>query len=226
MALGFNYGGEGGSSDIQPRIEYNAKSGRFHAPERRQDGDQWITTKPEIPLPWAAVWDFSDFEVGHIRFAGGIVDFRMVKFGEPMPARPGDKDEQGRPYYRSGVRIKTYCQSLGVRVFSQTSAAALAQIDSIHTLYEAEKARHPGELPVVTVKGVQLQNGGQQSNYAPLLEITKWVPRPAALGGQANGATQPAATAAPAPTQPVEETVPPPANPVNANPATAENEFV
>ena len=222
MALGFNYGGEGGSSDIQPRIEYNAKSGRFHAPERRQDGDQWITTKPEIPLPWAAVWDFSNFEVGHIRFAGGIVDFKMVKFGEAIPPRPSDKDEQGRPYYRSGVRIKTYCQSLGLRVFSQTSAAALAQIDSIHDQYEAQKGHHPGELPVVTVKGVQLQGGGQQSNYAPLLEITQWVQRPAALSGNANGngAAHPAATSAPPPAQP-QDAVPPP-----ANPATAENEFV
>lgn len=227
MALGLSNGG-GGNFDRVSLLKYDARAGRIFRVDREQDaGGTWTTNNVEVTNGFQAVMDLENIEVGWLHFpSGGAPSFMMVKFGEAMPAKPSNDHKQG---FR--VVMKLGKGSGGdVREMASNAGVSIAGIDELHTAYTEGAAANPGMLPVVALKTTTaITKSGKDvtgkavssTNYQPVWEIVKWVPRPVELNGQAASAAAPApAPVAAAPTP----AAAPVAAPVAA-PADNDNEF-
>ena len=212
MALGFT--APTNSADFLPRVQYDARSGRLHKIERSQDRDgNWESEAVEVKLPIMTLMDFENIEVGWIKFGGGAPDFKLVKIGENLPPKPTELDANNKPAYKQGFRIKLYSKKFlgGLREFSHTASCVLAQIDALHTQYEAEKAANKGKVPLVSwLDTVAIKTGSgpkSSTNYAPVFKLESWQPKPAEFE------VPEAPPAVPATTKPVTSGghVPPPA---------------
>jgi hypothetical protein len=51
----------------------------------------------------------------------------------------------------------------------------------VYSTFEAERGRHPGQVPVIACAGSEAMKDRYGTNYRPKLEIAKWVDRPAEL---------------------------------------------
>lgn len=202
MALGLQTGG-GGDFNRTPIIKYDARAGRIFRIDRSNDSGAWETNQVEITQGFQAVMDLENIEVGWMHFpAGDAPSFLLVKLGEPFPDKPSTDHRQG---FR--VLMKLGKSSGGdLREMAANAAVSIAGIDALHTDYEAQKAAHPGQLPVVTLEtttaitksGKDAQGKAQSStNYQPVWKIVKWVDRPKELSGEATEEAQPAASPAP-----------------------------
>jgi hypothetical protein len=191
MALGLQTESTGGG-DFLPVCKYDSRAGRFFRQDKGDNG----TASIDITRAFKAVFDFENIEVGWIMFAAGQApSFAMVKFGQVLPARPNDNHNQG---FRIAIKLSKDCGG-DVREFASTARACLRGLDAIHTQYEAEKAAHPGQLPVVILKDtvpVTSGNGDKKStNYDPIFEIVSWVNRPADLVYTPRAPAKPSAAA-------------------------------
>ena len=197
MALGFNTEGRSGG-DILPIVKFDAKSGDFIARNRVQGGDgMWENVEEELGVPWKAVFDFANIEVGWLSFSSGAPDFHMVKFGERLPPQPS-------PEHKQAFRIRIYSKSLGLREFSHSSKTMLRAIDALHNSFLADQAANPGKVPVVEVSGLETVKvnspQGELRFKAPKWSIVQWIAKPEAMdGGAAAPAPAPAAKPSPAP---------------------------
>ena len=207
MALGLNT--ESSSGDYAPIVKYDARAGRFFRVDRDQDSaGNWQTNNVEITNGFQAVFDLDNIEVGWALLANGVApSWSMVKLGQSLPAKPSDQHKQCFK-----LMVKLGKESGGdVREFASQAKVVIGAIDALHTQFLADRTKNAGKLPVVAMTGstpVVSQGKGQTStNYAPTFVITKWVARPAELGGDSH-------TPAPPPPPP-----PPPAM------ATADEEF-
>lgn len=192
MALGFNTEGRSGG-DILPIVKFDAKSGDFIARKREQGSDGiWENIEEEVALPFKAIFDFANIEVGWLSFSSGAPDFHMVKYGERMPAQPS-------PEHKQAFRIRIYSKALGLREFSHSSKTMLRAIDALHNQFLADQAANPGKVPVVEVSGLETVKvnspQGELRFKAPKWSIVSWAAKPEAM----DGAATPAPTAAPAP---------------------------
>jgi hypothetical protein len=184
MALGIATTSEV-TGDILPRIEYDAKAGRAFRVDRTQDSnEEWITYRPEMPLPLTFLMDLEHIEVGWIKLdkvAG--VDFKMVYIDGDMGPRPPGVNDKGQPLYKQGFRVKVYSQKLfgGVRVWAHTAKCVIQQIDMLHNQFMAALAQNAGKVPVVTIVSVMSVKSGQSTNYAPVISLDKWSTRPDGL---------------------------------------------
>ena len=181
MSLGLKTTSNGG--EFLPRIQYDARAGRFFQVDRYQDSaGNWENELTELKLPLGLVFDMENIEVGWIKLDQGV-DFRMVKVGEQLPDQPSDK-------HRQGFRALIYNKALGIRHWNHSAKCVIAELDALHSQWEAERARHPGQMPVVRIKHttpITAGNGTQRStNYAPKLEIEQWIDRPEAFDGVVN----------------------------------------
>lgn len=180
----------GGSFDRTPIVKYDARAGRLFRIDRFQDsGGNWSTDQVEITDAFLAVMDLENIEVGWLNFpAGGAPEMTLVKFGEALPAKPGDR-------HKSGFRV---LMKLGkdsgadLREMASNAQVSIGGMDALHSLYESQRAANPGKLPLVKLKkttpvtttGKDKDGRPQTStNYAPVWGISKWVTRPAELGG-------------------------------------------
>lgn len=185
MALGIQTE-SGGGADRTPVVKYNAKAGRVYRIDRTQDGQGvWQTDEVEITQDFQFVPDLENIEVGWLLFAAGVApDLRTVKIGNPLPDRPSDKHKQG---FKLILKLGKAAGG-DVRELAGTAKALIGPIDDLHTAYMAGVKNHPGKLPLVTMKGsttiVTQTPEGKTSSYAPIFEITKWLDRPAELGGE------------------------------------------
>lgn len=200
MALGLPVGGES-TGDFTPIVKWDARAGRAFRIERSQGSDgTWNTDSVEITNGFTAVMDLGNIEVGWAHFAAGVApSYAMVPHGQALPARPSDQHKHG---FR--LMMKLGKGSGGdVREISSTSKAVLGAIDQLHTEYEAGVKDNPGKLPVVAITGAKsitsTGKGQSSTNYAPIFEITKWVDRPADLGGAASAKQEEAPAPKPAP---------------------------
>jgi hypothetical protein len=182
--------GSNGGGDIQPRIEYDAKAGRWHRVERSQNAaGEWVTDKFELDKGDMFVADFANIEVGWIAFTPQP-DFRMVRNGEDVGPKPGEN-------YKAGFRLSVLLPKEDTfRHFASTARAVIGVVDDLHTKAGEAPA---GQVPVVKIAGTRTIETktpqGTNRNYAPLLEIVKFVPRPAQLGGTAPAPVAPAPVA-------------------------------
>lgn len=218
MALGLN---TNTNAEIFPHIRYDARAGRLFRNDREQQPDgKWESKNTDITSPAPLMlMDLAQIEVGWIAFTGGAPDFHMVRFGEPLPQQPSKE-------HRQGFRIRVYAPKLlgGLREFSATARVVIAAMDALHNQFEAAPESGQRLLPLVMLAGttpvVSKAPQGQTTNYAPIFQINKWLPRPddmplgavpriAAPASAAPQATAPVA-AAPARHVPAPLAAPPP----------------
>ena len=176
MALGFSTEATGGGGDILPIVKYDAKAGDFIKQDRSQDASgTWVNDQSEMTMPFKMAMDFDTLEVGWLSFESGRPDFRMVKIGEAMPARPeGD--------FKNAFRVRIASKELGLREFSHSAKTVLAAMDALHNQYEAEKRNNPGLIPVVEVSGTNTVKvntpQGELRFKAPDWKIVNWIDKP------------------------------------------------
>jgi hypothetical protein len=165
-----------------PIIKYDSRAGRVFRVDRSDSGGRWENTVVEITPVFQAVFDLENIETGWLYFPTGAgPDIRTVKLGLPMPDRPSDK-------HRSGYRVLMLLgkQSGGdVREMAANAQVSIKGMDLLHDAYMAGRASNPGMLPVVSLAGTipvvtQGKANGQavtSTNYQPVWQIVKWVPR-------------------------------------------------
>lgn len=176
MALmGINSTAEGG--EILDRIQYDAKAGKWHRVTRSQNAaGEWISDMIEMDKGDMFIMDLPAIEVGWIAFASTGPDFQMVPNGSVVPPRPTDN-------HKSGFRMRVLLpKETAPRTFASTAKNVIAVIDELHTKAMEAPA---GQVPVVKIAGTRVVETkgkmGTTRNYAPLVEIVKFVPRPAPL---------------------------------------------
>lgn len=201
MALGLMSETSGGNGDILPIIKFDAKAGDFIRVDRTQNASgEWEKNQSDMALPLQIVMDFDNIETGWLSFDSGAPDFRMVKIGEPMPAKPTDNHKQA-------FRVRIYNKDLGVREFSSQSKLVIREMDDLHNQFEAERGNNAGKVAVATVSGTKTVTvntpQGENRFKVPEWSITSWIDRPAGMNG-AETATPVEAPSAPAQSAPVE----------------------
>jgi hypothetical protein len=197
MAFGINL--DSVSGNITPIVKYDARAGRM----QRVDREDGISTPHDITNNFRAVFDLENVEYGWLAFSASGPDFKLVRLGEALPAKPSENHRQG---VRLRLKLAADCGG-DVRELATVARVALRGLDELHTRYEAEKANHgPGELPIVTLaKTIPVTSGSgaqKSTNYQPVFEIEAggWAPRPADLPPKAapSAASGPANGGAPA----------------------------
>lgn len=194
MALGLSAGGSGGG-EIQPYINYDAKAGRMFRVDRSQGGDgMWNTDKVEITNTVQMVMDLANIRVGWINYTTQGPVRKLVVLGqEPIPARPDDKNAEGKPAFKQGFEINLLLDKAsggGVpRVFGSAAGCVIEAMDALHDAYSAAPESKAGKLPIVKIASVQPVKSGQSTNYKPAFAIVNWIDRPAPLAGSTAPAT-------------------------------------
>jgi hypothetical protein len=215
MALNLPSSGDAGHR--QPIIKYDARAGRIFRVDRSDASGSWESNPVELPMAtFQAIFDLENIETGWLHFpTGGAPDIRTAKIGTALPDRPTDK-------HRTGYRLMMLLgkQSGGdVREMAANAAVAIKGMDALHDAYMASPDMKLGMLPVVRLASTiavttQGKANGQpvsSTNYQPVWEIVKWVPRPDQLQpgfDQKNATTQ-----APPPAQQAAPPAPPPPPP-------------
>jgi hypothetical protein len=185
--------GSKGTGSYDPYVKYNAKAGKWTM--KGPDG-----TEPEIQNP-IFVADFANVKTGWINLLPGQPPDRV--WDESLTnqaARPTEKHKRGFI-----LRLYSKASFGGVVELSSSSMHLCAAINDLYTQYEAAKANHPGQLPVVKFTGATASKDKMGTNYKPNFVIEKWVPRPTELDAgasnvvplQQHAATHAIATATP-----------------------------
>lgn len=181
MALGLMSETSGGNGDILPIIKFDAKAGDFIRVDRAQTASgEWDKTQTDMALPVQIVFDFDNIETGWLSFDSGAPDFRMVKIGEAMPAKPSENHKQA-------FRVRIYNKDLGLREFSSQSKLVIREMDDLHNQYEAGRADNAGKVAVVTISGTKTVTvntpNGENRFKVPEWSVTSWIDRPAGMDG-------------------------------------------
>lgn len=195
MALGLSTGGNGGG-EIRPYVKYDAKAGRMFRIDRVQDSSgQYSTEQHEITNSVQFVADLANIRVGWINYtAQGPVRKLVVLGKEPIPARPDDKNSEGKLAFKQGFEIDLLLNKDSgggpARILGSAAGCVIDAMDELHDAYSAAPESKAGKLPVVKIASVSPVKSGQSTNYKPVFQIVSWVDRPAALPEP--GATAPA----------------------------------
>jgi len=200
MALGLSTGGSSGG-EIQPYINYDAKAGRMFRVDRSQQGDgTWATDKIEITNTVQMVMDLANIRVGWINYTTQGPVRKLVVLGqEPIPARPDDKNAEGKPAFKQGFEINLLLDKAsggGVpRVFGSAAGCVIEAMDALHDAFSSAPESKAGKLPIVKIASVQPVKAGQSTNYKPAFAIVSWIDRPPTLAGGAVASVSAPATA-------------------------------
>jgi hypothetical protein len=184
MALGLASSGGG---DIKPYIAFNAKAGRMYRIDRTQGADgKFVSEEHEITDKAQFAADLANIRVGWISFGAQGPTRRMVVLGkEAIPARPDDKDAEGKFAFKQAFEIDLVLnkESGGgpARIFGSSAAAVIDAMDELHDAYTAAPESKSGKLPVVKIASVLPVKSPYGTNYKPQFAIVAWVARPAAL---------------------------------------------
>jgi hypothetical protein len=172
----------GSSGIFKPYAKYNAKSGRWFI--RGSEGKD-----VEIGLP-NFVADLDNIATGWFRFHEKQAPERIL---DPSIDRrapvPGEDFKRGfvlpafsPKFFNGAVEIASASIHLG------------DAIKQLYEQYKAERAAHPGKLPLVSCTGSEPMRDRYGTNYRPNFKILSWVDRPAELpdivGAQAANAKQ------------------------------------
>jgi hypothetical protein len=159
-------------------VKYNARTARWHVDNQENDKISMVV-------------DMEHGETGWVKFMEGLSpDFRMTTMaamvaGGQYPPMPPDVDGKGKPLFKRGFRLTCKISDqlanggATIREWSSCSLATVRAVDKLHTEWLA--SRQDGQVPVVTVDGYVEAPGQFGKNYAPVLKILKWIPRPADL---------------------------------------------
>lgn len=178
--FGFSTAPSTGGGDFTPIVKYDARAGRVFRIDREDNGNGFENEPIDITGEFKAIFDFENVEVGWIDFvAGSPPDFKLVKMGQPLPPKPGDRHKNG---IRFMIKLAKDCGgSKPIREIAGTSKVFLAGVEAAYKAYEAERANNPGKLPVFSLeRTLPIKSGsGERSstNYQPIFKLVSWAPR-------------------------------------------------
>ena len=208
MALNINTETKGG--DFLPRVQYDARAGRWTRVDRINADGEWDSVPVDITDVFNAVFDFTSIMTGWIDFTQPA--FVLVPLGASKPAQPpGEKWKEG---FRMHIKLAKAAGG-DVREFGSTAKAVIKAVSELHDAYLEGVKGNPGMLPVVAMTGVKaIKTGSGQTtstNYSPVLRIERWVNRPADLPFNTDGsAAAPGAGMKMSPPSTSSAAVPPP----------------
>jgi hypothetical protein len=201
----------GGSGSGKPFLKFNAKADKwFFRGEAGEDA--------EIARPGFVI-DLENIATGWLLFREGQAPERVM---DPSIDQPAPSPGEG---FKRGFVVMAYSPKFfgGIAEFAGTSVHLSNAIKDIYAQYEAEKANHRGELPVVSCTGSEAMKDRYGTNYRPTLKIIQWVERPKELPNQspvdAADVWRGGNGTAPSTARPAVQQVPPPAP--NPKPAAA-----
>jgi hypothetical protein len=177
--------------DFLPIVKYDARAGRFF----RIDWDGADNEPVDITAEFKALVDFENVEVGWIAFPpNSAPSFVLVPIGNQLPARPSELHKNG---IRFLMKLSKGCGGdKPLREIASVAKAFLSGVEAVYNEYVAQKAQHPGALPVIAmIKSTPITSGSgtkSSTNYQPQLKIVGWAPRPVDLVPQPRGQAQPA----------------------------------
>ena len=153
----------------KPFLKFNAKADKWFF--RGATGDD-----AEIARP-TCVMDFDNIATGWMLFREGQAPERVMdpSIDQPAPS-PGAE-------FKRGFLVMTYSPKFfgGAAEFAGTSVHLSNAIKDVYAQYDAERANHRGELPVVACTGSEAIKDRHGTNYRPTFKIVQWVERPADL---------------------------------------------
>ena len=190
MALGISTEASG---NFTPFVKFDARAGRWF---RKGDRDKGEMGDVDVTNGFAAVFDFSNIEVGWMLMAAGAAPaYVMNPVAKGLPAKPEGEFKQG---FRMKVMLASNLGG-GVYELASSAKALIAKIDQAHTVFSTAPEAAQGKLPILAMTGTEViettSPKGTTRNYAPTLTLNGWMERPAAM----NGATGSPAAPAPAP---------------------------
>jgi len=220
MAFGLTNTG-GGDGDFLPLLAYNAKAGRMKISQNVEVNGGWQRQETDITASNPAfVFDLATIKVGWLLFKAGMQPVKaLVSLGQPLPPQPGGdygNDDKGKALKpRQGFVMHVLGTDRVKREFASNAGTAVGSVDDLHTTYMTAPESKQGLLPVVQFTGATEVKSKHGSNYAPVFQIIKWVPRPAELA--VDGSTpQPAPQPAPQSAASMGVTMAPGAGPTGA----------
>jgi len=102
---------------------------------------------------------------------------------DPSIDQPAPSPGEG---FKRGFVVMTFSPKFfgGAAEFAGTSVHLSNAIKDVYAQYEAEKANHRGELPVLACTGSEAIKDRYGTNYKPSFKILQWVGRPKELPDQ------------------------------------------
>jgi len=152
------------SGDWLPYVKFNAQVGRWY--KKTDDGDKEVEN-------FQAIVDFDNIQTGWLMFKDNAPYWTPDDDISTTAERPHEDCKRGFK-----VHVYAKKQLDGVRSLMANANAFTNAIKAIYAEYEESGKAGDGQLPVVKCTGVTSITGKNGTNYAPKLEITKWVKRP------------------------------------------------
>ena len=182
--FGFSTEPSNDGGDFTPIVKYDARAGRIFRVDRLDTGNGFENNPVDITANFKAIFDFENVEVGWLNFTPGTApDLKLVPIGKQLPDRPS-------PNHKNGIRVllrltKACGGDKPVREIAGTSKAFLSGVEAVYAEYLKEKAKYPGQLPVLVLEKTTPVSSGsgerKSTNYHPTFRIDGWAPRPADL---------------------------------------------
>jgi hypothetical protein len=159
------------SGDFQPRIEFNAKSGRMCRVDRTADGTDTIKVDVTMQQP-AYAWDIGSIEIGWANFqAATVPSMVMVPYGQSMPERPNRE-------HKAGFKSKLWDgREATARQFCATAGVTVIAIEALWDQLAAAPEAAAGKVPVLRLVDVSPITTGRGTNYAPVFTVLQWIAR-------------------------------------------------
>lgn len=174
------------SGDFLPICKYDARAGKFFKVDKRMDGG---SDAIEIPLGTKFALDIGSLEAGYVMFGaqGPVRQMKPYIEGDAMLPQPQDKDAEGKLIFRPGFYAKIAGNALdGVREWCSNAAVLLNAMDELYTQAIRTPEAAAGQIPIICIASTVAVKSGSgartSTNYAPLLRIEGWAPRPDVLG--------------------------------------------
>ena len=188
--LGFPVGTTAGG-EFTAICKYDARAGRIFRVDRSNTGNGYVSENVDITANFKAVVDLDNVQSGWLFFPpGGAPSFALVPLAA-LEARTIEKPAQPTANHKQGVRFRMKLSKAcagdadQIREMAGTSNAFLNGMQTLYRQYKAEKAKYPGQLPVISLASampVASGSGARSStNYQPTWRIDGWAPRPADL---------------------------------------------
>ena len=173
------------SGDYNEIIKYDARAGRLFRVDRDVSGEK-IQVDITSPTTKFAI-DFGTLQVGYVAFSANGPVRDMVPYGQPLPAQPQTKDDNGKLISRPGFMAMVYGTTVGgPREWCSNAAILLSALDELYQVYEQRPEAQQGKIPVVCIAStvpVTSGKGAQKStNYRPVFEIVMWTDRTPEMG--------------------------------------------
>jgi hypothetical protein len=159
----------GGTGTGRPYAKYNSKADKWFA--RGPEGADVEIQRPTF------IADFDNIATGWLRFREGQAPERVM---DPAIDRAAPPPGEG---FKRGFALMLFSPRYfgGAVEFTSASIHLANAIKDLYSQYEADKAKHPGQLPVVTCTGSEPMRDRYGTNYRPTFNLVQWVDRPTDL---------------------------------------------